>query len=234
MGCSQFFRISKSVLSTWYIVAAYRKLAVKHHPVCSLANLLCHQLLPTQCKLCPSVSYLDQGFTSCMLDPQDKNPDNQEVAAEKFKEISEAFEVLSDTDKRQVYDQFGEQGLKGGMPGNMPGGGGGTPGGMHFNATNPEEIFARVRRVLHCICGCKCLADPPMHLDTIKRNADIKAVHAPGRKGSYKYGHDVSHTVEVTMVIMDHCSSSAAAIHLAAAAAAWMMLSAASLEAWEV
>jgi DnaJ family protein B protein 4 len=75
---------------------------------------------------------------------QDKNPGNQEAAAEKFKEISEAFEVLSDSNKRQVFDQYGEEGLKGGMPGNTPGGGG-MPGGMHFSASNPEEIFSRVR-----------------------------------------------------------------------------------------
>jgi len=32
----------------------------------------------------------------------DKNPDNKEAAEEKFKEISEAYDVLSDKDKRQV------------------------------------------------------------------------------------------------------------------------------------
>ena len=51
-------------------------------------------------------------------------------------QISEAFEVLSDKQKRTIYDQFGEEGLKGGGggpspagPGGMPGFGGGFPGG---------------------------------------------------------------------------------------------------------
>ena len=37
----------------------------------------------------------------------DVNPDDK-VAEEKFKEISEAYEVLSDDDKRQKYDRFGK------------------------------------------------------------------------------------------------------------------------------
>ncbi len=42
----------------------------------------------------------------------DLNPDNAE-AEEKFKEASEAYEVLHDVEKRRVYDQFGHEGLKG-------------------------------------------------------------------------------------------------------------------------
>jgi molecular chaperone DnaJ len=42
----------------------------------------------------------------------DKNPDNTAEAEEKFKEASEAYEVLSDADKRARYDRHGHEGVK--------------------------------------------------------------------------------------------------------------------------
>ncbi|OUU00640.1 MAG: molecular chaperone DnaJ [Bacteroidetes bacterium MED-G17] len=59
----------------------------------------------------------------------DKNPDNSE-AESKFKEAAEAYEVLSNPEKKSKYDQFGHQGLGGGM--------GGFGGGM-----NMDDIFSR-------------------------------------------------------------------------------------------
>ncbi|WP_209329618.1 molecular chaperone DnaJ [Lunatimonas salinarum] len=59
----------------------------------------------------------------------DKNPDNPE-AEEKFKEAAEAYEVLSNPEKRQRYDQFGHQGVGGGA--------GYSGGGM-----NMEDIFSQ-------------------------------------------------------------------------------------------
>jgi len=59
------------------------------------------------------------------LNPGDKS------AEEKFKQIQEAYDTLSDTKKRQMYDQFGF---------NVPGQGGGAPGAGHGGGVSPEDI----------------------------------------------------------------------------------------------
>uniref|UniRef100_G3U069 J domain-containing protein n=1 Tax=Loxodonta africana TaxID=9785 RepID=G3U069_LOXAF len=68
----------------------------------------------------------------------DKNPENKEEAERKFKQVAEAYEVLSDAKKRDIYDKYGKEGLNGG-------GGGGShfdsPFEFGFTFRNPEEVF---------------------------------------------------------------------------------------------
>ncbi|CAM9847869.1 unnamed protein product [Phaeothamnion confervicola] len=89
----------------------------------------------------------------------DKNPDNKT----RFQEISEAFEILSDPEKRRNYDRFGPAGvglagdepdMSGGMPGAADGGGfggfggfpGAVPGGppQRFHSMDPNILFERM------------------------------------------------------------------------------------------
>ncbi|MFB0986118.1 MAG: molecular chaperone DnaJ [Phycisphaerales bacterium] len=58
----------------------------------------------------------------------DRNPGDEE-AEKSFKECAEAYEVLSDPDRRGQYDQFGHEGLRG------------TPG-HDFNRMNVDDIFS--------------------------------------------------------------------------------------------
>jgi molecular chaperone DnaJ len=67
----------------------------------------------------------------------DKNPGDK-AAEEKFKELSEAYEVLSDDTKRKTYDQFGHAGL---------GQGAGGPGGFDFGGQgfgNINDVFGDI------------------------------------------------------------------------------------------
>ena len=71
----------------------------------------------------------------------DVNPDNKAAEA-KFKEVSEAYEVLSDKDKRTKYDQFGQYWQQAGRAGGgMPTGAPGGAGGFDFGAYGSFDDF---------------------------------------------------------------------------------------------
>lgn len=75
----------------------------------------------------------------------DKNPGDK-TAEDKFKEATEAYEVLSDDQKRQIYDQYGHAGLEG-----M---GAGGPGGFDPNAFQGfEDIFGDFSGIFENLFG---------------------------------------------------------------------------------
>ncbi|CAO2622648.1 DnaJ homolog subfamily B member 6 [Lemmus lemmus] len=59
----------------------------------------------------------------------DKNPENKEEAERKFKQVAEAYEVLSGAKKRDIYDKYGKEGLNGGG------------GGSHFDSPFDDDVF---------------------------------------------------------------------------------------------
>lgn len=92
----------------------------------------------------------------------DKNPDNKEQAEENFKKISEAYDVLRDSEKRSNYDQFGKAGPEMGSTGCSSGGsmsredadaifsmffGGGDPFSMLNGGTGGSGMSGGSRRV---------------------------------------------------------------------------------------
>src|SRR5258705_8697292 len=60
----------------------------------------------------------------------------KDAAEEKFKEITEAYEVLRDTERRATYDRYGEAGLKGGAAS-------GAAGFTHFDLSEALNVFMR-------------------------------------------------------------------------------------------
>jgi molecular chaperone DnaJ len=60
----------------------------------------------------------------------DRNPDDKEAEV-KFKEAAEAYEVLSDDEKKKIYDQYGHEGLRGR-----------GAAGHDFSRMNVEDIFS--------------------------------------------------------------------------------------------
>lgn len=79
----------------------------------------------------------------------DKHPDPKakKKAEEMFKDIAEAYDVLSDKEKKKIYDEYGEDGLKQGAPGSA----GGTTTFV-YHGVDPSELFSKFFGTEHSMC----------------------------------------------------------------------------------
>lgn len=67
----------------------------------------------------------------------DKNPGDKEEAERRFKQVAQAYEVLSDAGKRDIYDRYGEAGMDdGGYPGGRP-----CQDEFVFTFRDPADVF---------------------------------------------------------------------------------------------
>jgi curved DNA-binding protein len=92
-----------------------------------------------------SASELKKAFRKLARKYHPDVAEDKSTAEEKFKKINEAYEVLSDPEKRSKYDQLGEnwdgrKGYPGGGGGGFPGGGGGMEG-FDFGGTGFSDFF---------------------------------------------------------------------------------------------
>ncbi|KAL7991875.1 hypothetical protein Chor_016131 [Crotalus horridus] len=104
----------------------------------------------------------------------DKNPENKQCAEQRFKEIAEAYEVLSDKNKRDVYDIYGKDGLMGrGDPmafTNCTGGKGFSFYSSSTNFINGKQITTK-----------RIIEDGQERLE-VEENGELKSVVVNGKK----------------------------------------------------
>ena len=97
----------------------------------------------------------------------DKNPGDKQ-AEEKFKEAAEAYDVLSNPDKRARYDQFGHAGMSGAA------GGGGGFGGFSGGGFSMEDIFSQFGDIFGGHFGGGGLRSSSSCGRRVKRGSDIR------------------------------------------------------------
>ena len=105
----------------------------------------------------------------------DKNPGDKQ-AEENFKEAAEAYDVLSDPQKRQRYDQFGHAGVGGASQGGGFGGFGGSRGGRRVNRGSDLRVKVKL--------NLKEIANGVEKKIKVKKYVPCSHCHGSGAEGS--------------------------------------------------
>lgn len=119
----------------------------------------------------------------------DRNPGNK-AAEERFKEVAAAYEVLSDAEKRKLYDEFGEDSLRGGFDpekarayrqwGHSSGGAGAWSGSMPFEF-DLEDLFRGGGRRAWTTGGQDVVAVVELDFAQALRGAEVE-MRIPGQR----------------------------------------------------
>jgi molecular chaperone DnaJ len=123
----------------------------------------------------------------------DRNPDNRQ-AEEKFKEASEAYEVLRDPEKRRLYDRFGHDGLRNS----------GFSGFQGF-----DDIFSSFGDIFEDFFGMGGFGSRQRGRSSVRRGADLRYdLHITLREAAFGAEHKISVSKNVNCT---ECSGSGAA-----------------------
>ena len=113
----------------------------------------------------------------------DRNPGDK-VAEEKFKEASDAYAILSDENKRKMYDQYGYRGVEEGGGGSWLGKPTKSPGGA-LRSNSGRPVRWRLLRPLHgctAVVSLRCWVSTKLDEDALKHRRDWRQKEKDGER----------------------------------------------------